>query len=143
MVPDPEVASNKPPSSDPSGTEDVPVAEGSKPLVGKGAGIQFPKALSVIGGAKVLKSMGYGKEVPPTSPFLSLRVSLEVSQEYILLKGLNRAEIHGGEYATKLLCGHDWFPSMLANLSKDRRDTRLLWLEDNYGQVWSSGILAL
>ena len=135
MVTGPEVASKEPPSSKPSGTEDVPVAEGSKPLIGKGAGIQFPKALSVIGGAKVLKSMGYGKEVPPPAPFLSLSLSLEVSQEYILLKGLNRAEIHGGEYATKLLCGHNWFPSMLATLPKVRRDIRLLWLENTYGQV--------
>ena len=77
------------------------------------------KALSVIGGAKIFKSMGYGKEVPPPVPFLSLSLSLEVSQEYIILKGLNRAEIHGGEYAIKLLCSPDWFPSMLATLTKD------------------------
>ena len=129
MAMGPEVASNEPPSSEPSGTDDVPIAEGSKPVIGKDAKIQFPKALSVIGGAKVFTSMGYGKGVPSPPPFLSLGLSLEVSQEYILLKGLSRAEINGDEYAQKLLCSHDWFPSMLATLTKDRRKSCLLWLE--------------
>ena len=83
--------------------------------------------------------MGYGKEVPPPAPLFSHRVSLEVSQDYILLKGLDRADISGGGFVTKVLCGHDWFLSMLATLPKDRRDSRLLWLENTYGQVGEPG----
>ena len=65
------MAPEEPPSSELSGTEDAPVIEGSKPLIGEGAGtngIKFPKALALTEGAKILKSMGYGKEVPGVHP---------------------------------------------------------------------------
>ena len=108
-------------------------------MIGGDAKLKYPRALATIGGAKILKALGYDKEALPLSPFLSHSVSLDISQEFVLLKAAEKADLSGSEFASELLCGHKWFPSALASIPRSKREARLLWLEKTYGAGGSAG----
>ena len=65
-----EVSPEGPPSSEPKVPEDTQVVVGSQPLIGKGAKIQFPKALTTTGGGQNFKSYGVwqGGSTSDTTP---------------------------------------------------------------------------
>ena len=66
-------------------------------------------------------------------------MSLDISQEFVLLKAAEKADLSGSEFASELLCGHKWFPSALASIPRSKRESRLLWLEKTYGAGGSAG----
>ena len=124
-----------PESSPPLGPNDSvePTAEaGSKPLIGKDAYLQFPKALASAGGILCLSSVGYGKDASALHPFLTTCVSLDISKEYVLLKSVERVEMEGSDLTAVLLRGHKWFPNALFHIARDKRESRLHWLEQTY-----------
>ena len=44
----------------------------------------------------------------------------------------------GVDLAKHFLVQNEWFPAMLSTLTKDRRDIRLNWLEENFGSIGES-----
>ena len=127
------------PPLEPKVTVENPIEAGSRSLIGGDAKLKYPRALATIGGAEILKALGYDKEASPLSPFLTTSVSLDISQEFVLLKAAEKADLSGSEFASELLCGHKWFPSALASIPRSKRESRLLWLENTYRAGGSAG----
>ena len=88
------------PPLEPKVTVENPIEAGSRSLIGGDAKLKYPRSLATIGGAEILKALGYDKEALPLSPFLSHSVSLDISQEFVLLKAAEKADLSGSEFAS-------------------------------------------